>query len=115
VNLLRIDESNRYNCEDCYNRANSANEIAKTSEVELYHGGHTTKIHAVVDGLGNPVYFQLSSGNLHDSTLTVDVLSNMECFFNKIKHFRRVSTRYDKLASSFLAFVYIASIFILCK
>jgi transposase len=111
----------------------------------------------------------LSSGNLHDSTLAVDVLSNIditgsnilgdkaygtkeikeyidsqeaaytippksnaqnplhcdwwvykerhlvECFFNKIKHFRRVSTRYDKLASSFLAFVYIASIFILSK
>ena len=111
----------------------------------------------------------MSSGNLHDSTLAVDVLSHVdikdcnilgdkaygtkeireyialeeasytispklnaqnpwhcdwwvykerhlvECFFNKIKHFRRVSTRYDKLASSFLAFVYVASIFILSK
>jgi len=36
VNLLRVDEGNSYNCEDCYTRANSANEIAKTSEVELY-------------------------------------------------------------------------------
>ncbi|WP_427901813.1 transposase [Metalysinibacillus jejuensis] len=35
----------------------------------------------------------------------------VECFFNKIKHFRRVATRYDKLATSFLAFVYIAAIF----
>ena len=111
----------------------------------------------------------MSSGNLHDSALAVDVLSNIditgsnilgdkaygtneirqyidskeafytippksnshnpwhcdwwvykerhlvECFFNKIKHFRRISTRYDKLASSFLAFVYVASIFILSK
>lgn len=32
----------------------------------------------VVDGIGNPVYFQLSSGNLHDSTLAVDVLSNID-------------------------------------
>lgn len=39
----------------------------------------------------------------------------IECFFNKIKSFRRVATRYDKLASSFLAFVYIASIWILSK
>lgn len=39
----------------------------------------------------------------------------VECFFNKLKHFRRIATRYDKLASSFLAFVYIASIFILAK
>ena len=36
VNLLRIDKSNTYNCEDCYERANEANEIAKTTEVELY-------------------------------------------------------------------------------
>lgn len=35
----------------------------------------------------------------------------VECFFNKIKHFRRVATRYDKLAKSFLSFVYVAAIF----
>lgn len=36
VNLLRVDESNTYNCQDCYTRANEANEIVKTTEVELY-------------------------------------------------------------------------------
>lgn len=30
VNLLRVDESDSYNCEDCYKRANEANEIAKS-------------------------------------------------------------------------------------
>ena len=39
----------------------------------------------------------------------------VECFFNKLKHFRRVATRYDKLASSFFAFVLLASISILLK
>lgn len=39
----------------------------------------------------------------------------VECFFSKIKHFRRVATRYDKLASSFFAFVLLASISILLK
>lgn len=39
----------------------------------------------------------------------------VECFFNKIKHFRRVATRYDKLAVSFLAFVHVAAIFVLTK
>lgn len=39
----------------------------------------------------------------------------VECFFNKLKQFRRVATRYDKLASSFLAFVYVAAIAILLK
>lgn len=36
VNLLRVDESNSYEFEDCYSRANEANEIAEYSEVELY-------------------------------------------------------------------------------
>lgn len=30
-------------------------------------------------------------------------------FFSKLKHFRRVSTRYDKLADNFLAMVQLAS------
>jgi transposase len=35
----------------------------------------------------------------------------IECFFNKIKHFRRVFSRFDKKASSFLGFVsYAASL-----
>ena len=37
--------------------------------------------------------------------------NQIERFFNRIKNFRRVATRYDKLPSSFLSFVYIASAF----
>ncbi len=36
TNLLRVDESNTYNCQDCYLRVNKANEISKTTDVELY-------------------------------------------------------------------------------
>ena len=39
----------------------------------------------------------------------------VECFFNKLQHFRRVATRYDKLTESFFAFVLLASISILLK
>ena len=132
-------------------------------------GGKSTKIHAVVDGLGNSIYFQLTGGNIHDSTVAVDVLSHLdilhstilvdkaygtneildyiqkqdgdyviplksntrnpwrcdwvlykerrliECFLLKLKQFRRVATRYEKLASSFLTFVYLAAIAILLK
>ena len=121
----------------------------------------------MVDSLGNPLYFQLSAGNVNDSTVAVDVLSQMdisysnvladkaygtneildfiqrqdseytippksntlrpwkcdwrmykerhvvECFFQKLKWFRRIATRYDKLDSVFLAFVHLASIAIL--
>ena len=34
----------------------------------------------------------------------------VERFFNKIKHCRRVVTRYDKLAANYLAFIQLASI-----
>jgi len=34
----------------------------------------------------------------------------VERFFNKIKQYRRVATRYDKLAANYLAFVQLASI-----
>ena len=39
----------------------------------------------------------------------------VECFFNKLKHFRRVATRYDKLASRFQSFVFLACVMILLK
>ena len=133
----------------------------------MSRGGRTTKNHAIVDGLGNPVEFLLSRGNEHDSTHAIELLSKVnisesniladkaygskaireyiteqntvytipprscnseqwfcdwwiykerhlvECFFQKLKWFRRVATRYDKLDSSFLGFVYLASIAIL--
>lgn len=36
----------------------------------------------------------------------------IECFINKIKHFRRVFSRFDKLASRYLSFVHLAAILI---
>ena len=37
----------------------------------------------------------------------------VERFFNKLKHFRAIATRYDKLATNFLAGVHLASVTIL--
>ena len=36
----------------------------------------------------------------------------IECFFNKLKHYRRVFTRFDKLAQRYLSFVHLVSTFI---
>jgi len=40
-------------------------------------------------------------------------LNKVERYFNKLKQYRRVATRYEKTASSFAGFVYIASAMIL--
>ncbi len=39
------------------------------------------------------------------------IRNTVERFFNRIKHFRRVSTRYDKLACNYLAFAVLACAF----
>ena len=36
----------------------------------------------------------------------------VERFFARLKHFRRIATRYDKLAQSFLSFVHLACAFV---
>lgn len=41
--------------------------------------------------------------------------NHVERMFNKLKHFRRVATRYDKLAVAFLSFIHVAAIYILLK
>lgn len=120
-------------------------------------GGFTTKIHAVVDALGQALRFTLTPGQRHDITQAPDLLSGfektqiiadkgydsnaliqqlekqdclpvipprshrktprdydkhlykerhlIECFFNKIKHFPRVFSRFDKKASAFMGFL----------
>ena len=46
--------------------------------VERSRGGLNTKLHAIVDGLGNPVEFMLSAGNDHDSVHAVELLKKVE-------------------------------------
>lgn len=120
-------------------------------------GGFSTKIHVVVDGLGNPLDFVLTAGQVHDvtqaptllcgqradyviddkgydSAALIELIEQMgaipviparkgrtepchydthiykerqmvECFINKIKWFRRIFSRFDKLATRFLGFL----------
>jgi len=41
--------------------------------------------------------------------------NRVENFFKRIKHYRRIATRYDKLAHSFMGFVLLASIMLWIK
>lgn len=150
--------------------AKSRNDVSRYTQnqcIGISRGGRNTKIHAVVDALGNPIYVQLSAGNVHDSAIAENVLEHVrldgtiimadkaygkydlreyianhnadfcippraneadpwfcgwiqykerhlvDCFFNKLKEYRRIATRFDKLASRFLAFVHLGCIRIL--
>ena len=125
----------------------------------------TTKIHAVVDALGNPVALSLTPGQASDFSQAAPLLAEIEptafiadkaydgdaliealeargiepvippkanrtvkretdfalCrehnlverFFAKIKQFRAIATRYDKLACTFLGALQLVSAFIL--
>ena len=54
--------------------------VKKTAEkaVGTSKGGKNTKIHTLVDGLGNPLAFLLSSGNDHDSVHAIPLLKKFE-------------------------------------
>ena len=127
-------------------------------------GGFSTKLHLVVDGLGNPLRLHLSAGQVHDITQASDLLKGLtcdyviadrgyaaqtlidqitesgatavipphqraklkreydrwlyrerhlvECFINKIKHFRRVFSRFDKLAHRYAGFLHFVSVLV---
>ena len=121
-------------------------------------GGFTSKIHALVDALGNPLGFIVTPGQDSDINQAEELLSDIvetnvladkgydsdalrsklvaqkcnvvippranrkkqyqydehlyqhrssiECFFSKIKHFRRIFSRFDKSKHNFLSFLY---------
>ncbi len=127
-------------------------------------GGHSTKIHVTVDGLGNPLRLYLTAGQRHDIIKAHDLIADLdfdyviadrsyaaqyfldeiiasgaepvippkknaikpheydewryrerhliECFIGKIKHFRRVFSRFDKLARRYLGFLQFVSVLI---
>ncbi len=64
----------------CIKVHESANGGGKTADkaVGRSRGGLNTKLHVIVDGLGNPVEFMLSAGNDHDSIHDVELLEKIE-------------------------------------
>ena len=124
-------------------------------------GGFSTKLHAAVDALGNPLGFILTPGQRADITQAealvephrVDAViadkgydsarfvayveareaeaviparrnrkeqrkidenlyadrNKVERFFNRLKHYRRIATRYEKTARNYWSMVYLAS------
>lgn len=56
-------------------QSTNSEEKSEMKAVVMSRGGKNTKIHALVDGLGNPLAFMFSPGNVHDSVHAVSLLS----------------------------------------
>ena len=56
-------------------------------------GGLNTKIHAIVDGLGNPVAFLLSPGNDNDSTHAIELMDMTDISGSNIFAIRLMAQR----------------------
>ncbi|MCI8856204.1 MAG: IS5 family transposase, partial [Clostridiaceae bacterium] len=55
--------------------SSNGGEKRENKAIGLTKGGLNTKIHAIVDGLGNPVAFLLSPGNDEDSTHAIELMN----------------------------------------
>ena len=96
-------------------------------------GGLTTKIHMNVDSCGFPLHFKITGGEVHDSKTALELIEEMpvtekgnenidwylykcrhlvENIFARIKHFRAIATRYDKLKRNYLSMVALACGFV---
>ena len=53
-------------------------ELTKNQCIGVSRGGRSTKIHAVVDGLGNPLKVMLTSGEVHDSKVAIPLLEQID-------------------------------------
>jgi transposase len=158
---LRIRHDRRHDLEGPCRRG-GRKRGAQAHGIGRSKGGLTTKIHASVDALGNPLRIEISPGQAHDSLFAEALLEGfdaadyvladcaydadriraiidedlcavavipsnpsragaipmdreiykarhlIECFFNKIKRYRRIALRCEKTLASFRAFVMIA-------
>ena len=50
------------------------NKVAQEKVIGHSRGGASTKIHAVVDSYGNPLYLMISEGQRNDTTYAVPLL-----------------------------------------
>jgi transposase len=153
VSLGQYDHSSASLCRGCpkKNGGQAAQALGRS------RGGFSTKIHLIVDALGNPLDFVLTGGERndvtqaptllagrhsdyvladkgYDSTTVLEAIETIgalpvvparkswlepryydkhlygerhvaECCVNKLKHYRHLFSRYDKLASRYLGFL----------
>ena len=58
-----------------FHESSNGGEKTENNVVGRTKGGLNTKIHVIIDGLGNPVTFLLSAGNDNDSTYAIKLMN----------------------------------------
>ena len=88
----------------------------RTDAVVADRGYDADSLIAILDGAAIemviPAKKNRSQKRVIDKNLYKD-RNKVERFFNKLKQYRRVATRYEKTATSFAGFIYLASVMIL--
>ena len=75
---VQVQKKRNPDCPKTDSKADRNHERFKNQCIGITRGGRNTKIHAVVDALGNPIHVQLSSGDIHDSIIAEDVLNQVD-------------------------------------
>ena len=80
---LNLDADIEYICMDStavkvHESANGGFKKGESKDVGHTKCGLNTKIHALTDALGNPLEFLITSGNVHDSKVAVELLSRLD-------------------------------------
>ena len=57
---------------------NTSSQKRAEKSIGRTRGGLNTKLHTIVDGLGNPVEFLISAGNDADSKHAIDLLKKVD-------------------------------------
>jgi len=165
--LLRKSRTHRQYSEPSPSTLSRSKKRGAEQAIGRSRGGLTTKIHAAVDALGNPVRLLLSAGQKSDIGQSIALIEGfdfqvllgdkgydaqsledkvvekqavacipsrknckvqrdydkhlykernlVERFFNLLKHFRRIATRYEKTDRNYLAMAHFASAIILLR
>jgi hypothetical protein len=85
----------------------------QTVDSEGYVGPYTSIVLNIGDA-PHISYYDESNGALKYASPQLYKLRNkIERFINRMKQFRRIATRYEKLAETYLAFIHIVSVYVM--
>jgi transposase len=101
--------------ESLYESLNPEN-VLESAALDKGYDADRIRARLEIDGI-EPVIppIQARSKKLHYDQERYRERNRVERFFNKLKQFRRIATRYDKLSRTFFAAVYLVAAFVIAR